>query len=433
MTYSTDTRTIQKGDIYVAIRGERYDGHDFVRDAFSKGASGTIVERNIEGVDPSRLTLVEDSILHLAELAQQKIRRTDAQVIAITGSMGKTTTRGAVTQVMRAAGPVVSSIGNLNTLLGLSLTLANSNLERKTRLVLEMGAGKRGDLGEICRYFKPDVSIITNVRGVHLENFDSIQDIQREKSELVRALGSSGTACLNADDELTRSMVADCRGSHLLYGTADDAIITPLQITAECSLLGEHVIYILMAAFAAATAVGIEPELINEALAGLKPEKGRLHRLPGRGGAVLIDDSYNANPDAVNVALNVLRHQTASRRIAILGDMLELGPSELEHHERVLRKAAEVADAVYCCGSRMQLASQEVPKDLSRRIRCFSSSTELIPEIVQGKVYCPQSGDVILVKGSQGARMERVSRILLAEGIPPESVLPRQNEAWLSI
>ena len=434
MPFSIDTRTLDEGDIYVAIQGERYDGHDFVRNAFQKGASAAVVEKQIEGTPRGkRLEIVPDTITYLAQIARRKVVQSHAQIIAITGSIGKTSTRNAVEQVMKVAGPVVSSSGNLNTLLGLSLTLANSDLTSNTRLVLEMGAGKKGDLEELCRYFKPDISIITNVRGVHLETLGSIKGIQREKSELIRALAPTGIACLNADDENVRAMSTVCKGKNILYGVSADADITPDAITAKLSLLGEHSIYIVLAAFAVGTAVGIDPKVLNEALSGIKPEKGRLNKLPGRGGAILIDDSYNASPDAVHAALNVLRQQSAKRRIVFLGDMLELGAMEEQAHIAVLQKAVAVSDIVYGCGTRMGTGAQNLSKKLEHRIRCYADSAQLATELVQGNEYRPKSGDVILVKGSQGARMERISRVLIAEGLLPESVLPRQNEAWLCI
>ena len=433
MPYSTDTRTLQPGDTYVAIRGERHDGHDFVRQAFDRGASDAVTEREIKGVRADRVTIVPDTIIHLAELANEKVARAHARVVAITGSVGKTTTRNAVAQVLESAGPVVASVGNLNTLLGLSLTLVNSDLKPNACLVLEMGATRKGDLSEITTYFRPDISIVTNVRGVHLETFGSLDGVQEAKSELVRALGPDGITCLNADDPRTRAMVAYCRGEHLLFGLAPDAQITPLDITTDLPLLGEHVIYVALAAFAAGKAMGMEPKVINEALCRLKPEKGRLNRLPGRSQSILIDDTYNASPDAVKVALNVLDKHPAERRIVFLGDMLELGSVEHAAHVSVLRKAAKIADLVYGCGPRMQQAVDELPPELARYVRGFPSSEVVASKLAHGRIYRPKRGDVILVKGSQGARMERISRVLLAEHVSAESVLARQTEAWLSI
>ena len=433
MPFSTDTRTLRPGDTYVAIRGERHDGHDFVQEAFKRGASGVVTERKIAGVSTDRVIVVPDTVIYLAELAREKIEQACTRVIAITGSVGKTTTRSAIAQVLKSAGPVVASVGNLNTLLGLSLTLVNSDLKPNTCLVLEMGATKKGDLSEITTYFKPDISIVTNVRGVHLETFGSLDGVQEAKSELVRALGPAGIACLNADDPRTRAMVTYCRGEHLLFGIAPDAQITPLDITANIPLLGGHVIYVALAAFAAGRAVGMEPEVINEALCRLKPEKGRLNRLPGRRQSILIDDTYNASPDAVKSALDVLDKHPAERRIVFLGDMLELGPVEHAAHVSALQEAAIIADLVYGCGPRMQAAVNELPPKLARYVQGFPSSKEVASKLAHGRVYRPKRGDVILVKGSQGARMERVSRVLLAEHISPKSVLPRQTEAWLSI
>ncbi len=433
MPFSTDTRTLQPGDTYVAIRGERHDGHDFVQQAFDRGASNAVTERIITGVRADRVTIVPDTIVHLAELAHERVARARARVVAITGSVGKTTTRNAVAQVLENAGPVVASVGNLNTLLGLSLTLANSEFKPNTCLVLEMGATRKGDLSEITSYFKPDISIVTNVRGVHLETFGSLEGVQEAKSELVRALGLDGIACLNADDPRTRAMVADCRGEHMLFGVAPDAQITPLDITANVPLLGEHVIYVALAAFAAGRAMGMDPKVINEALCRLKPEKGRLNRLPGRSHSTLIDDTYNASPDAVKVALNVLDKHPAERRIVFLGDMLELGSIERAAHVSALRQAAKIADLVFGCGPRMQQAVNELPPEMSRYVYGFPSSEEVASELTHGRIYRPKRGDVIMVKGSQGARMERVCRALLAEHVSPESVLPRQTEAWLSI
>lgn len=177
----------------------------------------------------------------------------------------------------------------------------------------------------------------------------------------------------------------------------------------------------------------MDPEVINEALCRLKPEKGRLNRLPGRGQSILIDDTYNASPDAVKVALNVLDEHPAERRVVFLGDMLELGSVERAAHVSALREAAKIADLVCGCGPRMQQAINELPLEIAQYVRGFPSSEEVVSELAHGRVYRPKRGDVILVKGSQGARMERVSRVLLAEHVSPESVLPRQTEAWLSI
>ena len=433
MAYSTDTRTLQPGDTFVAVRGERYDGHDFVSAAIKKGASAAIVEHPVAGVPGSRLLCVPDTTIHLAAVARERIRRKGCQLIAITGSVGKTTTKNAIATVLGMCYPVVSSKGNLNTLLGLSLTLVNSDIQPGTKLVLEMGASRKGDLASICEYFRPDIAVVTNVRGVHLETFGSIGDVQKAKGELVRALDSSGVACLNADDPLARGMEAWCLGRTVFYGMSQEYAITPEDITVELPLLGRHVIYVAMAAFAVAHCTGMAPKMINQALRHIKPEKGRLCKLNGRGGAVLIDDSYNASPDAMQSALEVMQHMAGERRIVFLGDMLELGPSEVEEHVVIIQKALECADQVVVVGSINSAARSSLLAGLRDRVQAFADSEELARMLTDGQIYEPRQGDIILVKGSQGSRMERVSRALLAPDINPASVLPRQSQAWLAI
>lgn len=433
MAYSTDTRTLRSGDIFVAIPGERHDGHDFVPAAFEKGAASAIVEHPVPGVDTGRLTIVDDTTLHLARIASAQVRQSGCTVVAITGSMGKTTTKNAIASVLGTVYPVVASEGNLNTLLGLSMTLVNRAIDGETKLVLEMGASGRGDIADMCAYFKPDISVVTNVRGVHLETFGSLNGVQQAKGELVRALGRDGLACINVDDPLSVPLGAWCDGRILTYGTQSGCDITPANITADLPLLGGHVVYVAMAAYAVGQACCMTPDAINDALRHLKPEKGRLCRLRARNGAILIDDTYNASPDAMESALEVLSSQDARRRVVFMGDMLELGPTEVEDHLRLIRQALKHADEVIVVGSISQAAHALLGPSEAGRVKVFEDSSVVAKLLADGRVYAPWTGDVILVKGSQGVRMERVSRALLAENIDPSAVLPRQSPAWLAI
>ena len=433
MAFSTDTRTLQAGDTFVAIPGERFDGHDFAADALDKGAAKAIVERSVHGIDPERLHVVPDTTLYLAELASRRVREAGSTIVAITGSIGKTTTKNAIATVLEAAFPVVASEGNLNTLLGLSLTLVNRTFDADTKLVLEMGASRKGDLAEMCEYFRPDISVVTNVRGVHLETFGSLEGVQQAKGELVRALGKGGVACLNRDDALSAPMGDWCAGRTIFFGTQPGCDVMPAHITADLPLLGAHVIYVAMAAFAAGRACGIGPEAINSALHHLKPEKGRLCRLRGRNGSWLIDDSYNASPDAMRSALTVLKELPAARRIAFVGDMLELGPAEVAEHMDVIMEAAAFADQVVVVGPVGQAALARMTGEMQQHVQSFSGAAEAARRIEARQGYIPMEGDVILVKGSQGSRMERISRVLLHKDLNPVEVLPRHTPAWLAI
>ena len=345
--------------------------------------------------------------------------------------MGKTTTKMAVLAVLREAFDVVASEGNLNTPLGLSLLVLNREVTPETKLVLEMGARLEGDLDELCGYFPPTVAVVTNVRGVHVETFGSVEGVQREKAALVRALTETGTACLNGDDPRVRQMAEANRGRTITYGTSTDCDVRPDRITAELPMLGAPALYAALAAMSVGLAFGMDDDAINRGLAKVEPEKGRLNRLRGRNESVLLDDTYNASPDATLAALDVLSSLDAARRVAFLGDMLELGETEIEQHHHVLGAATQHADLVFAVGPRMQQAVLRLSD--ATRVTVFETSAALAEALREGRVYEPRPGDAILVKGSQGTRMERISEALLHPDLDPADVLPRQTEAWKAI
>ena len=427
MPYSTDTRTLRPGDMYVAIRGEVHDGHRFIPQALEAGATGIVTEQDVEAPDGIEVIRVEDSIGWLVENASAKVRDSDARVVAITGSVGKTTTRSAIEAVVAEGFPVVASEGNKNTPLGISLMVLNREIPAGAVLVLEMGARFAGDIRELCAAFPPDVSVVTNVKGVHVETMGSIDGVAREKSEIVRALGPDGTACLNGDDPRVRAMATLHDGPTLLYGTGPDNDLRPELVTATLPILGDHAMHTALSAFAVGRALGMGAAAINTGLANIVPEKGRLVRLAGAHGSTLIDDTYNASPDATLAALRVLHQLDGSRRIACLGDMLELGDTEVEQHAEVLRSAIGQADLVVAVGPIMARAANGLA------VQTVASSTALAEAIRAGEAGFPQPGDVVLVKGSQGTRMERVSEALLHPDLDPADVLPRQSTSWRQI
>ncbi len=433
MAYSTDTRTLQPGDTYVAIRGETHDGHSFIPQAVERGAAGVVTEMDVVVPAGVEVVRVGSALGYLIERAVEKVRRRGPSVVAITGSVGKTTTRAAVVAVLREAFEVVASEGNRNTPLGLSLLVLNREITPETKLVLEMGARLAGDIRELCGYFPPTVAVVTNVQGIHLETFGSVESVGREKAEIVRALGPTGTACLNGDDPRVRAMAGVNRGRTLLYGTGADCDVRPDRITAALPILGDHAIYTALAAIGVGLAFGMSEEKINRGLARIEPEKGRLNRLRGRGGSVLLDDSYNASPEATLAALRVLVQHEGTRRIAFLGDMLELGAAEVEAHARVLAEATRVADEIHAIGPLMARAAATLPEAQRGRVALHAASSEEAEALRAGRLYAPRPGDVILVKGSQGVRMERVSAALLHPDLAPADVLARQSESWRQI
>jgi UDP-N-acetylmuramoyl-tripeptide--D-alanyl-D-alanine ligase len=433
MPYSIDTRTLQPGDTYVAIRGETHDGHTFVPQAIEKGATGVVTEQDVDAPDHVAVVRVGSTLEYLIDEARAKVRRIGPAIVAITGSMGKTTTKMGILAVLGESFDVVASEGNKNTPLGLSLLVLNRELTADTKLVLEMGARLEGDLRELCSYFPPTVSVVTNVRGVHVETFGSIDGVQREKSELVRALGEAGTACLNGDDPRVLQMAEVNRGRTITYGTGPDCDVRPERVTATLPILGEPATYTALAAMSVGLAFGMTDEQINRGLERIEPEKGRLNRLRGRDGSTLIDDTYNASPEAVLVALRVLGEQEAERRIAFLGDMLELGDTEVEQHARVLAEAAGSIDHVHAVGPIMARAAASLSEAERAAVTTHETSAGLADALRAGLVCEPQTGDAVLVKGSQGTRMERVSEALLHPDVAPEDALPRQSESWKQI
>ena len=426
MRYSTDTRTIRPGETFVAIEGERFDGHAFIDQALTKGASQLVVEKSISVPAHVPVIQVESSEQFLADEAHNKLLRIGPDVVAITGSVGKTSTKNAITTVLKEQFPVLSTSGNLNTVLGVSLTILNGDFDASTKVVLEMGACRRGDIAELCRYFPPNVSVVTNVHGVHLETFGSIEGVVQGKSEIVQALKKDGIACLNSDDERVSTMVDGNPGRTLWYGTSETAEISPSLIYEPLPILGNHAIYLALAAFAVGHALEMPHDVIRKGLSSLRPEKGRLSKLMGISRSVLIDDTYNASPVATLNAIALLESQNADRRIAYLGDMLELGPDSQTHHKEIIRRALEVADEVVLVGPHMKSAMKLVPHQSG--LTSFDSALQAVDALPEFT-----SGDVILVKGSQGVRMEHISRALLHPDVNPEEALCRQTQSWREI
>ena len=429
MAFSTDTRTIQPGDTYVAIRGETHDGHDFVADAVAKGAAAVVVERDVDA-GGAEIIRTDDATGWLVQRASARLKDLGLATVGITGSVGKTTTRTAIGAVLRQSFNVQTSEGNKNTPLGLALTLLNADLAPDTVLVLEMGARVPGDIQELRTAFPLTVGVATNVRGVHLETMGSLDGIEREKSEIVRGLGPEGTAVFNGDDPRTRRMADVTDARVLTFGTGADCDVRPEHVTATLPILGDHAIYTALVATAVGRAFGMEPDAITRGLEAMEPEAGRLRRLPGLNGSTLVDDTYNASPDAAVSALGVLADLPATRRTAFLGDMLELGETEVEQHRDVLAEALRQSDRVVAVGPIMARAAGQLAD--SDAVRLYPTS-QAAADAVRSGALAVETGEAVLVKGSQGTRMERVSEALLSPDLDPADVLPRQTPQWKAI
>ena len=435
---SIDSRTAQPGDLFVAIKGANFDGHDFVADALARGAAAAIVSRAPAGrPDDKPLLKVKDTLAALAALARAARARSSARVIAVTGSVGKTGTKEAIGLALSTQGATHTSSGNLNNEIGAPLSLARMPRDA-AYAVFELGMNRAGEISRLSRLVKPDVSVITNVEPVHIEFFDSIEGIADAKAEIFDGMTRAGIALLNLDNPMFErlSAVARRRGVArvLGFGQAEGAYArlidcslhpTCSAVTAEIggerldfclALPGRHWVVNSLAVLAAVRAAGGDLAPAAAAMSRLKPIKGRGERhrvaLPGGGVFELIDDSYNASPASVRAALAVLaamKPGAGGRRIAVLGDMLELGDVAGEMHAGLAGDVAKAGvDLIYACGPEMRRLYDALPAKL--RGAHAANSAELLPRVV-GAV---RSGDVVMVKGSLGSKMAPIVAALRA-------------------
>ena len=390
-----DSRLIKEGEYFVAVVGEKFDGHDFVKDVLERGAAGVLEEGE------------------LYDLAKERLEKFRPEVIAVTGSTGKTTTKEAIATVLKQKFKVFKSEGTLNTKLGLAAEIVNNLKGSHQKLVVEVGMDRLGEIKETCQLIKPRIGVVTFINPTHQEKLKTLENIIKAKGELLEALSKDGVAVLNGDDENVRSLQKKFGGQIVWYGKAEKAEIRPELIKVEIPLLGEHQIYNVLAAAAVGQVCGLSAVEINQGLKNLKPLKGRLNPLEGVNDCQILDDTYNSSPKSAVAALEVLKNFPAKRRIAILGDMLELGKFEKKGHQMVGQIVAESkVDFLITVGESSH----------------FDNSEEAAEEIID--LIKPRKGDVILVKGSRGMRMEKIVEKLLEDPSKAKDLLVCQDIRW---
>ncbi len=422
-----DSRRVAPGALFVALRGERFDGHDFLAQAEAAGAVGVLLERPMPSPLPQ--ILVQDSRQGLGRLAAAWRRQLPGKLVALTGSNGKTTCKELITAILAQAGRVSATQGNLNNDLGMPLTLLG--MKDEDHLVLELGANHPGEIACLTQIARPLVGLITNAGRAHLEGFGSPEGVARAKGELAAGLPAGATLVIPADSPWT-SLWKDLAGDrHLVtFGLSEDAAVRadPLGVTGVwneagfrtqflartpwgdiplgLALLGLHNVRNALAAVAVTGALGVSLSAIARGLAAPRPVPGRLQPRLGRDGVRLIDDSYNANPDSVGAAIEVLAG-LPGRRWLILGDLAELGPTSPELHEAIGRRARDAGlDRLVGVGPQSRLAAAAFgPGGLS-----FADRESMLAAL--GKGF--DAGDLVLVKGSRSAGMERVVQALTA-------------------
>ncbi len=432
-SYSIDSRTSLQGSLFFALKAER-NGHLFIPDALKKGAAGAVLSQDISPVDKAIVLLqVKDTTLALQILAHKVLMDSQCQVVGITGSVGKTTTKEFTSLLLAEKYTVLKSEGNFNNHLGLPLSLLN--LTRKHEIaVLEMGMSHQGEIQALTQIAPPDVAVIINIKPVHLEYFESIEDIALAKKEILQGAQSDGTAVLNADDCRVLEIAKDWTGKKILFGQTDQCDIRAHKIkkmgfegmvfqlvygsdSAEVKLpfLYDSYLENFLAAAGVAYAYSVPLQNILDRLPDLEtlPQRGVHYRLEGD--IHLIDDSYNSNPAALETALKSLSASPCKRKIAILGDMLELGNQEDEFHRQAGRTAAQNNwDLLITVGPLgRHTAEGALLEGLKKEnIISFDNSIEAAAKIDE----FIQKGDLVLIKGSRGTRMEKIVKILLSKG-----------------
>jgi UDP-N-acetylmuramoyl-tripeptide--D-alanyl-D-alanine ligase len=428
--YSIDSRTLQPGDLFFAIVGPRFDGHRFVADALARGAAAAVVARDATGTwqDAPALVRVGDTTRALQDLGAHVRRSRDLKVVGITGSAGKTTTKEMTAAVFGVRYRTFKSEGNLNNAFGLPLTLLRMP-DDCDAAVLEMGMSYSGEIERLTGIADPDVGMILNVLRVHLENFASLDDIARAKGELFRAMRRDAIAVYNADDPSAARLGRDFPGRSIAYGIEAKRAevraeaITPKGLDAthfvlrhgddsapvRLALPGRHNVANALAASAAGFAIGLRAEEIAGGLqaAAPAPMRGALHRLPG--GIQLFDDSYNSNPAAMEMAIELLRGATPrGRRILVSGDMLELGQYERRAHSVLGEQVAAAGIELFVAVGPLSQRAADAARAGGVETHHFASSAAAAPFVVS----TARDGDLVLVKGSRGMKMERVVEAL---------------------
>ena len=432
---SIDSRTVAPGDLFVALAGPSFDGHDFVGAALAKGAVAALVHRRPEGLpETAPLLMVKDSLEGLTALGRAARTRTTACCFGITGSVGKTSSKEMLRAVLSSgAGQTYASVASLNNHWGVPLSLARMPLEADYG-IFEMGMNHPGEIRALVDLVRPKVALVTQIALAHLAYFpEGLDGIAKAKAEIFEGLEHGGTAVINADaprSDLLRETAETLGAKVVRFGSVAEAEYRLLDLSTmgDASLVrvalpnGDFSFSLRLPVLAAALAVGLSPETTAMGLAGLEPLRGRGKRqtiaLPGGGAFTLIDEGYNANPTSVGAALELLRTTAPKgqgRRLAVLGDMLELGDRSAELHAG-LATAIKAAgcEQLFSCGSEIPALQEALPQKLRASHR--ATSMELVPLVVAEI----RSGDVVLVKGSLGARMAVIVNAL--EALEPTKI-----------
>lgn len=415
-----DTRQIQPGDVFVAIRGENFDGHDFLEEAFTRGAVAAIVDR--AGLKRENLIHTDDSIRALGKLASVYRQKFSKPVIAITGSSGKTTTKELLAHVLSQAGKVTATKGNLNNHIGVPLTIFSFD-ERSDWFVVELGMNHFGEIDYLTQILKPNMALITSVGAAHLEGVGgTIAGVAKAKGELFAALTPADTAFVFQDDENIRSLPTEAKRITYGFDSHNDVWASDVEVTPEktsflihdqkkildvvLNVAGHYHAQNALAVYVVAKHLGIADEKILKGFSSFKLTSGR-GRVIRQGSTIFIDDTYNANPDSMKVSLKALVEQYPTfYKVAALGGMLELGARAKELHEEIGRYAKQTGiDALYAYGENASHYLKGFGYSVSEMSQHHFLDHGDMAKVVRQDIRGRESA--VLVKGSRGMKMEK--------------------------
>ncbi len=421
--WSVDTRTQNRGDVYFALRGPNHDGHYYVAGALAKGAAAAVVERRVTG--GPREMVVSDTLRALQDAGRWARREWGGTVVGVTGSAGKTTTKDAIAHVLETELAVGRTIGNLNNHVGVPLSILRLPGECSIG-VLEMGMNHAGEIRELAAIAKPDMGVVTNVGYAHVEFFDSIEGVAAAKRELIEGLPRDGVAVLNADDARVARFREVHPGRSVTFGFSGDADVraaaaefradgTRFRVASvdyETGLVGRHAVMNLLAAIAVGREFGISTARVRDAIRSFAVGKMRGERLE-HNGILVWNDCYNSNPEAAQSMIDVLGESPAGRRIAVLGEMLELGHAADVLHRQVGKYAAGhgVDLLVGVQGAALVMLEAAIDPGLPASAGHFFAGAGEAGEFARQAAH---RGDAILFKGSRGVHVERALERFLA-------------------
>jgi len=428
LAVTTDSRTAQAGDLFVALRGDRFDGHNYVESARQKGVAGALVERYVEAALPQ--VVVDDTGDALCDLAAGFRRQFDIPLVAVTGSNGKTTVKELLGTVLSSHGSTLISKGNFNNEIGLPLSLLRLRNDHRFAVV-ELGMNQIGEISRLSTIAAPSVAVITNAAEAHLEFIKSVEQVAFEKGSIIDGVGANGTCVLNKDDEYFGSWLrrAQMRNLKVIsFGLSDSAdvhaqyklgqtssrleVSTPLgSFRATLNLPGIHNVKNALAATAAATALGIRVSVIQSALERSVSVKGRLQFRRHLENGILVDDTYNANPASMAAAIEVLSAFSGDRRL-VVGDMFELGDQQIEYHRQIGELARQRGiGRLYGIGELSAAAVEQ----FGTGARHYAKPGQIVDDLRKQI----DSNTVILVKGSRGMKMEQIADALCSSKRQP--------------